>query len=92
MGVVINCMGKGKEDSPTYMYTEIYTQLEGGEKNDDQHRYILCHGEGEGRQSNVHVHRDLHTARRRWEKNNDQHRYILCHGERGRKAVQRTCT
>ena len=30
MGVVINCMGKGKEGSQTYMYIEIYTQLEGG--------------------------------------------------------------
>ena len=30
MGVVINCMGKGKEGSQTYnMYIEIYTQLEG---------------------------------------------------------------
>ena len=25
-------MGKGKEGSPTYMYIEIYTQLEGGGK------------------------------------------------------------
>ena len=33
MGVVINCMGKGKEGSQTYnMYIEIYTQLEGGKK------------------------------------------------------------
>ena len=33
MGVVINCMGKGKEGSQTYnMYIEIYTQLEGGEQ------------------------------------------------------------
>ena len=29
MGVVISCMGKGKEGSQTYMYIEIYTQLEG---------------------------------------------------------------
>ena len=32
MGVVINCMGKGKEGSQTYMYIEIYTQPEGREK------------------------------------------------------------
>ena len=32
MGVVINCMGKGKEGSQTYMYIQIYTQLEGGEE------------------------------------------------------------
>ena len=33
MGVVINCMGKGKEGSQTYnLYIEIYTRLEGGEK------------------------------------------------------------
>ena len=31
-GVVINCMGKGKEGSRTYMYIVNYTQLEGGEK------------------------------------------------------------
>ena len=42
MGVVINCMGKGKEGSQTYnLYIEVYTQLERGEKNNDQHRYGL---------------------------------------------------
>ena len=33
MGVVINCMGKGKEGSQTYnLYIEVYTQLERGKK------------------------------------------------------------
>ena len=33
MGVVMNCMGKGKEGSQTYnLYIEIYTRLEGGKK------------------------------------------------------------
>ena len=40
--MVINCMGKGKEGSQTYnLYIEVYTQLERGEKNNDQHRYGL---------------------------------------------------
>ena len=32
MGVLINCMEKGKGGIQAYMYVEIYTQLEGGEK------------------------------------------------------------
>ena len=32
MGVVINCMEKGKGGIQAYMYVEIYTQLEGGKK------------------------------------------------------------
>ena len=83
MGVVINCMGKGKEDSPTYMYTEIYTQLEGGEKTTISTDTFCVMGKGKEGSPNVHVHRDLHTARRRG-KNNDQHRYMCVPADPGK--------